>query len=243
MAYRILHVDDDPDIRTLVEFSLQLDPRLAVTSCSSGEEALLASANLTPDLILCDVMMPRMDGPTLLARVRENSEMADTPFVFMTARAQTVEVDKLKSLGAAGLIAKPFDPMKLASMVRDHLHTDRFSMAADVFAKRLLRDAATLNVCGERIRTHPHLVATSVLDDLQQCAHQLSGVAGIFGYHEVSVAASALERRVIQERASSDAMEGVGSALEMLLREIENTRGKPTTSVAAEGLMSNLCSH
>jgi CheY-like chemotaxis protein len=66
-------------------------------------------------------MMPVMDGPTTLEHLRENPQTADTPVVFMTARAQTREVDHLKSLGAAGVISKPFDPMRLAPLVRSYM--------------------------------------------------------------------------------------------------------------------------
>src|SRR5689334_9817623 len=102
---RVLHVDDEPDIREVVELSLSLDPAFTVKSCSSGGDALAAVAEWRPDLILCDVMMPVMDGPTTLARLRERPETACIPVVFMTARAQAREIEHLKSLGATGVIA------------------------------------------------------------------------------------------------------------------------------------------
>jgi CheY-like chemotaxis protein len=63
-----------------------------------------------PDVILMDVMMPVMDGPETLSHLRENARTAKIPVVFMTARAQTREVEHFLSLGAAGVILKPFDP-------------------------------------------------------------------------------------------------------------------------------------
>ena len=71
---RILHVDDEPDIREVVEASLMLDPDFFVRSCGSGEEAVAMAPHWRPDLILCDVMMPVMDGPATLARLRESPE-------------------------------------------------------------------------------------------------------------------------------------------------------------------------
>jgi CheY-like chemotaxis protein len=120
-SMRILHVDDEPDIREIVDMSLGLNPEFEVHACSSGEEAITAAAELSPILILLDVMMPGMDGPTTLTHLRRNSKTSDIPVLFMTARAQTREVEHFYSLGAQGVISKPFDPMSLAGVVRDHL--------------------------------------------------------------------------------------------------------------------------
>src|SRR5271156_1284028 len=95
MTYRILHIDDDADIREIVQFSLALDPGLAPMSCASGRDALAIAAEWAPDLILCDVMMPGMDGPTTLARLRENPKTSKIPVVFMTARAGSNELEHL----------------------------------------------------------------------------------------------------------------------------------------------------
>src|SRR4051795_4711514 len=107
-AIRILHVDDEPDIREVVELSLGLDPDFSVLSCSSGSDAIAVAAEWAPDIILLDVMMPVLDGPGTLARLRGNAETARFPVVFMTARSQAREVDRFRALGAIGVIAKPF---------------------------------------------------------------------------------------------------------------------------------------
>jgi two-component system, OmpR family, response regulator len=72
-----------------------------------------------PDVIVCDAMMPGMDGPTTLAKMRENRLTAKIPVIFMTARTQRREVEYFKSLGAIGVVCKPFDPMTLAKEIRD----------------------------------------------------------------------------------------------------------------------------
>jgi CheY-like chemotaxis protein len=120
---RILHVDDEPDIRELVELSLGLDPELSVKNCPSGSAALATAAEWSPDMILMDVMMPVMDGPQTLAHLRKSQSTAHIPVVFMTARAQTRELEHFLSLGATGVIPKPFDPMTLADAVRGYLHS------------------------------------------------------------------------------------------------------------------------
>jgi CheY-like chemotaxis protein len=120
-SLRVLEIDDEPDILEIVAASLGLDPEFEVRGCGSGASGLAAAAEWRPNLILLDVMMPEMDGPTTLKRLRENPQTADIPVVFMTARVQTQELVHFKSLGAAGVISKPFDPMTLAASVRSYM--------------------------------------------------------------------------------------------------------------------------
>lgn len=117
---RILHVEDDPSIRAVARIALETVGGLAVLSCASGEEALTNAADFAPDMVLLDVMMPGMDGPNTLAALANRIDLKRTPVVFMTAKAQPSEVDHFLGLGAAGVVVKPFDPMRLASDLRDH---------------------------------------------------------------------------------------------------------------------------
>ena len=121
-SIRVLHIDDEPDILDIASASLGLDPEFEVRDCGSGADGLVAAAEWHPDVILLDVMMPVMDGPATLAHLRENPRTADIPVVFMTARVQTQDLARFKSLGAAGVITKPFDPMTLAASVRSYIH-------------------------------------------------------------------------------------------------------------------------
>jgi CheY-like chemotaxis protein len=118
MKMRILYVDDEADIREVAAIALELDPDFEVRTCASGPEALEVAPVWRPGLILLDVMMPGMDGPTTLARLRARPETAATPVVFITARTQAQEIERFLGLGAVGVIAKPFDPMTLAAQTR-----------------------------------------------------------------------------------------------------------------------------
>jgi two-component system OmpR family response regulator len=114
----ILYVEDDLDIQTVARLALEAVGGFSVTICSSGREALAkVESGFTPELILLDVMMPEMDGPTTLEALRRLPQTAATPVVFMTAKVQGSETAHYKSLGALGVIPKPFDPMQLAQQV------------------------------------------------------------------------------------------------------------------------------
>ena len=120
-AIRILHVDDEPDIREVVSISLALNPDFEVRGCASGTEAIAVAAEWSPFAILLDVMMPEMDGPATLTQLRKNPQTSAIPVLCMTARTQAHEIQHLVALGAQGVISKPFDPMTLASAVSSHL--------------------------------------------------------------------------------------------------------------------------
>lgn len=111
---KILYVDDEDDIREIAVMALELDPEISVKSCSSGSDALTTVTQWLPDLILLDVMMPGMDGPETLERLRQAPETSAIPVVFITARTQPEDIERFMGLGAAGVISKPFDPMTLA---------------------------------------------------------------------------------------------------------------------------------
>lgn len=112
---KILYVDDEDDIREVAEIALELNEGVAVKLGASGHEALKIAADWQPDLILLDVMMPGMDGPTTLQNLRQLPTCVDIPVIFITARTQPSDMDHFMQLGAAGVISKPFDPMALAS--------------------------------------------------------------------------------------------------------------------------------
>ncbi len=111
-------VDDDPDILHVASLALETIGGLRVTTFEGPRRALEGLAAAQPDLLLLDVMMPEMDGPAFLKTILARQELATVPVVFMTARVQASEINRYRSLGAAGVVAKPFDPMTLADEVR-----------------------------------------------------------------------------------------------------------------------------
>ena len=114
----VLLVDDDPDIRMVATLCLSRVGKWTVFAAGSGSEALELLAGTTPDVILLDVMMPLMDGPTLLTKIRATPALAGIPVIFLSAKVQAREVKRYLELGAAGVIVKPFDPMMLPHDIR-----------------------------------------------------------------------------------------------------------------------------
>ena len=110
---RVLCVDDNPDLREIVMMSLKDVGGFAVEACASGKEAIEKAPAFDPQLILLDVNMPDIDGPATLAALRRDPNSANTAVVFMTANLRPGDKARLMDLGAADVIAKPFDPMDL----------------------------------------------------------------------------------------------------------------------------------
>ena len=116
---KLLHVEDDEDIREIAEMALGLSGEFEIVQCESGEDALAQVENYTPDVVLLDMMMPGMTGRQTLEKMRERPEFASVPAIFMTARAQHAEIEELLEIGAADVISKPFDPMLLSDQIKD----------------------------------------------------------------------------------------------------------------------------
>jgi CheY-like chemotaxis protein len=115
---KVLLVDDEDDIRTIGQLSLSRVGGWQTVLASSGADAVSKAAAEAPDLILLDVMMPGMDGPTTLGKLRAQEATATTPVIFMTAKIQKQEVARYLELGAVGVIGKPFDPMTLPAEIK-----------------------------------------------------------------------------------------------------------------------------
>lgn len=114
---KILYVEDEPDIQAVAKLALEAVGGFQLEVCSSGQEALQKAPEFAPDLILIDVMMPEMDGPTTVQALKKLPELNDVPVVFITAKVQQNEIAQLKQQGAIEVIAKPFDPMTLSETV------------------------------------------------------------------------------------------------------------------------------
>ncbi|WP_419536437.1 response regulator [Endozoicomonas sp.] len=113
----ILYAEDDEDIRSIVEISLQNFSDLKLIVCNGGTDALKMADSGTPDMVLLDVMMPDVDGLTVLKSLKQREDYQNVPIVLMTAKVQKYEVEQFKALGAVDVIVKPFDPLTLSNQL------------------------------------------------------------------------------------------------------------------------------
>ena len=219
-ALRVLNVDDEPDIREIVEISLGLDPEFSVRSCTSGKDAIVAAADWSPDLILLDVTMPEMDGPTTLARLRESPRTSGIPVIFLTARSQPREFEHFRALGAKGVISKPFDPLTLAASVRSHMRAPD-SMLEEFRARFLKRVRVEVDaLTSDWLTLTDEAPATAALERIKTIAHRIAGGGGIVGFSEIGTKASALEQATIAALAGTGTIANVERALNKLFEVI-----------------------
>ena len=116
---KLLLIDDEPDIREVASLALEIDGAYEVITAANGLEGIERATIDCPDAILLDVMMPELDGPSTLERLRALEATRDIPVVFLTAKVQPSERKRLAALGVRGIIAKPFDPLTLAEEIEN----------------------------------------------------------------------------------------------------------------------------
>jgi two-component system, OmpR family, response regulator len=204
----ILYVDDDPDICSVVQATLRLVPGLNVYTAHSGERAIDLACALRPDLVLMDVMMPGLDGPSTFRRMRESPLLAVIPIAFMTAKVLPEEIAQLLRLGAMGVIVKPFDPLKLygelfslwnnggterqnaiegGAPAEVHAQVDSLTTS---FLQRAWADVINLAKMLERAQAGDR----SVLPEIERICHSIYGAGAMFGFPKVSEVAGAMTR-------------------------------------------------
>lgn len=115
---RVLCVEDDDDIRRILRLSLEKIGRMTVELVADPTQAIESMLASRPQLVMLDWMMPGIDGPALLRKMRENPETRAVPVIFLTAKASQRELAELRALGAAGAISKPFAPKDLPDQLR-----------------------------------------------------------------------------------------------------------------------------
>jgi CheY-like chemotaxis protein len=120
-AKRILLVDDEIRLRNVIQACLENLGGWTVLTAASGREALHKANTEKPDAILLDMMMPDMDGFTLLQQLQSNLDTQSIPVILLTAKVQASNHDRYSQLDVAGVIAKPFEPLKLAEQVTEIL--------------------------------------------------------------------------------------------------------------------------
>lgn len=121
MQRRILIIDDEDDIREVAALSLETVAGWEVLTAHSGAAGIVRAAEEQPDAILLDVMMPGMDGPTVVQELRKNPATQGIPVLLLTAKVQGADQRRFAGLRVAAVLLKPFDPLTLARQVSDAL--------------------------------------------------------------------------------------------------------------------------
>lgn len=200
----ILLVDDEPDIRTIAEMSLSHVGGWRTILASSGQEALVLAAAQRPDVILLDVMMPEMDGVATFRALAARPETRDIPVIFMTAKVQSHERERYVGFGAAGVIAKPFDPMRLPLEIEGILAqpVERVSGPGklDALRKRYTENLGSkidgLRTAIDQARRADPTERAAAIAVAHRIAHTLHGTAGSYGLEQVSIAMADVEHEL-----------------------------------------------
>jgi CheY-like chemotaxis protein len=116
---KILYAEDEDDIREIAVIAIEVIGGFEIATCNSGIDVIELANHFKPQLVLLDVMMPIMDGPTTLLALKQQPTLKDIPVIFLTAKIMNAEINRFKEIGAIGVIAKPFDPMTLSTQIQD----------------------------------------------------------------------------------------------------------------------------
>jgi CheY-like chemotaxis protein len=215
----VLFADDEPDIREIIDLSLGLDPLFVTRGCGTGSDALATALKWRPDLILLDVMMPGMDGPATLAQLRKDRRTAEIPVVFVTARAQPSEREHFESLGAVGVISKPFDVMQLPALVRAYVPAEaRLACLRDQFLRGLDTDAAALAACRSSLAQAD---TRGTLGRIKHIAHALANRSAVYGFAGIGMESAELEEAADIALAKGGALTRVEALVDRVLERVQ----------------------
>jgi len=211
---RILYVEDEIDIQTIAVTVLEALGNFTVIVCNSGRQAIERAPEANADLIVLDVMMPGMDGPTTLKALRSIPQTAATPVIFVTAKVQAKEIEQLKALGALDVIAKPFDPMTLPERIAaiwgrwasaqgavapavgstpSQDTDDELQALFARYAEQLPANIAEL----ERLWATVRAGDQAALKPLHRALHSIAGSGATFGYSQLGSSAKVMEEALM----------------------------------------------
>jgi two-component system, OmpR family, response regulator len=242
---RILIVEDEEDIQTVLQMSLEDLGGYHVDLCGSGAEAMVVAPATGPDLILLDVMMPDMDGSATLHALRALSALARTPVIFITAQKRHMPPYDLRDSHVLGMIEKPFQPRRLLAQIAELWGLQAPKIAHDLDPDRLAAVRCHyLSTLLSRMERMDALWATQSqvsLAALYQQAHQVSGTGATLGLDQLSAAAQRLEELLARlcigddslllvEALSAETVARIGSALDTFRQTVHAS----LTAVEAE---------
>jgi diguanylate cyclase (GGDEF)-like protein len=238
---RILMIEDEPDIQAIAQLALEALGGFQVRICGTGREGIQAAGAFDPDLILLDVMMPGMDGPSTLRALRTLPQTIVTPVIFMTAKVQPQEIAEYRAMGVLDVIAKPFDPMTLAENIL--AIWERYWLATAVAGTTALSDAFIIGLPDKlsAIDAEWEQLQRSwdaeVLSRLHRLVHSMHGTGATLGLDKLSAAARGLEHTLATLDLSVELNEQQRGHIERLivaLNQAAHARDEPPRRLAPE---------
>jgi CheY-like chemotaxis protein len=200
----VLVVDDDPDLLAVVSLALTGLGGYSVHTCDSPMDAAERARLFSPDLVLLDVMMAGLDGFGVLKALRDAEETRAIPVVFMSAQADRARIAAYEPLGCLGMIAKPFDPLRLPDILEDLwlLHAQRrveahhreFELLRTAYRQELGEKIAAMRAGAAALAAEGWDI--SLVQSIAQLAHRIAGSSGLYRYSSLSRSAAALEEIV-----------------------------------------------
>lgn len=198
---RILLVEDSYHIRALLNMTLTVLNNYQVTPFDCGETALNNASKLNPQLVILDVMMPGMDGPTVMKKLQALPEYRDLPYFFLTSKVHSDDLAEFEQLGIHGVIAKPFEPTELANMIeslwtrfhksRNDAYINEFSGLQEEYLENLHTSIDLLNKHLDRLEEKKQF-SSDHLDDLCILVNDLCGSGKTYGFNDISSSAQIL---------------------------------------------------
>ena len=219
-AISVMLVDDDPFIREVVAAALGAKPGVHVQSYASSSDALAAARVGAPDIMVLDYAMPDIDGFALYRELRQIlSHMP--PVVFLTANEDPDLIARLRAAGAAGMLAKPFDPAKIAEQILTLGAEHRAGMSRDarldaVAANFRASLPQTMAEIDKEWRSLRREWQRPIAESLLMRGHKLAGASGLFKLHGFGAAARAVEVAVLAQ------LDGEGRGTAVSLETIES---------------------
>jgi diguanylate cyclase (GGDEF)-like protein len=233
---RILMVEDEPDIQAIARLALEAIGGFSVRMCSSGAEAIAAGPTFAPDLILLDVMMPGMDGPTTLQAMRREPKLAGTPVLFMTAKVQPHELAQYRDLGVLDVLPKPFDPMTLAATLQviwqQQKHADTQVLLDEIAASYAAHVPEKIIQIEQTWATAQKTWSSESLSSLQRLAHALHGSGASLGFVRLGAAAADLDRYLGRLRPAAP---GVQQEIDQLIAALHAAAADDAQAHASAG--------
>ncbi|WP_020583644.1 response regulator [Endozoicomonas elysicola] len=198
---RILLVEDSYHIRALINMTLTVLNDYQVFPFDCGESALEKADELEPQLVILDVMMPGMDGPAVMKKLKALPDYSDLPFFFLTSKVHSDDIVEFERLGISGVIAKPFEPTELASMIEalwTRYHQSRSDLYIDQFTDLQEDYLENLHSSIELLKQHLNGLSqengysSDQLNELRVLVHDLCGSGKSYGFSDISSSAQVL---------------------------------------------------